>query len=183
MGDTSNPRIWEGATIYVAPVGTARPTDVTTAWSGTWKDVGVLHDETGMIESSSETTNDYYAWGGILVRTTRSKEKRTIKFAMLEDTAVVFGLVNPGSVTWTSGGTTVRTVKVRNTDKRAFGIETTDGSTVRRRVIPSGEVIEVADISHGEDKMTMYEVTVSVYPDAHGVLWYDLSNDDQVESS
>lgn len=176
MGDTSNPRIWEGAVVYTAPLSSTKPTDVTTAWAAAWKDVGLLHDETGMVEARSQTTNDYYAWGDVLVRTTRSKGKRTIKFAMLEDNDIVWGIVNPGSSDpTTSGGVTTRVVKVPTSDIRMYGFELSDGTTIKRRVIDRAEIIDVADIEYGEDKMTMYEVTLSVYP-VDGVLWRDIEN-------
>lgn len=182
-GDVANPRIWEGCSVYHAPVGTAGPTDVTTDLNAAFEDLGLLSDETGMVESRSETVTDHYAWGNILVRTTRSKHKRTLRVAFLEDNPSVFEVINPGSLTYTAGGTTIRTVKRPESYPRAWVLETTDGTNVRRRHIPRGEVIEVADIEHSEDSMTMFEATISVYPDADGVLWYDISNDDQVESS
>lgn len=182
-GNTANPRIWESADVYVAPVGTARPTNIATALSGTWVSVGLLSDETGMVEGRDEQVNDYYAWGNILVRTTRSKHKRTIKIAFLEDNPTVFGLVNPGSTTFTESNLATRTVKTPTANPKAWVIQTTDGENIRRRAIPRGEIIEVADITHSENEMTMYEATINVYPDSNGVLWYDISNDDQIESS
>lgn len=181
-GDTDNPRIWGGGDVYVAPVGTPAPTNIATALNAGFKPLGLL-DESGMVESRDETITDYWAWGGILVRTTRSKHKRTIKVTALESNPVVYDLVNPGSDETESGSISTRTVKVPTANPKAFVIETTDGDITRRRYIPRGEVLEVGDITAADEEMEMFELTITVYPDADGVLWKDISDDAQALSA
>src|SRR5688500_3782241 len=96
LGDTDNPRIWLGADAFTAPVGTSQPTDTETAWPEAWDELGLLSED-GMSEAREQDSTDHFAWGGIHVRTTRSKHKRTITVTALEDNPVVFALVNPGS--------------------------------------------------------------------------------------
>lgn len=181
-GDTANPRIWEGADAFSAPLGTTAPTDLTTAWAAAWLPLGLLSED-GASESRNDNITDHYAWGSILVRTTRSQHKRTIVITALEDNAVVFGVVNPGSDATTSAGptppagTTTRTVKVPTADPRAFGLELRDGAVTKRRVIPRGEVVEVGEVTLSDSEMTAYELTINVYPDSSGVLYIDLTDD------
>lgn len=177
-GDTENPRVWTGADAMVAPVGSTAPTDIASDWGADWEVLGLLSED-GMTESRSEDVTDHFAWGGVLVRTTRSKHKRTIVITALEDNPVVFGLTNPGSEVVTDAGITTRTVKVPGSDPRAFGLELVDGTITKRRVIPRAEVTGVGDISSTDADMSMYELTISVYPDADGVLWHDITNDPQ----
>lgn len=177
-GDTGNPRIWEGADAYAAPLGTTAPTDVSTAWAVGWLPLGLLSED-GASESRDQDMTDHYAWGGILVRTTRSKHKRTITITALEDNLTVFGLVNPGSTAVTATGTTTRTVKVPTSDPRAFGLELRDGDVKKRRVIPRGEVVEVGEVSLSDSEMTAFELTINVYPDSSGVLYMDITDDPQ----
>lgn len=177
-GDTENPRIWVNADAFVAPVGTVAPTNIVGAWDAAWEVLGLLSDD-GMTESRNEDVTDHYAWGGVLVRTTRSKHKRTIKITALEDNPVVFGIVNPGSEAATVGGVTTRTVKVPSADPRAFGLELVDGDITRRRIIPRGEVVTIGDIASSEAGMSMYELTINIYPDADGVLFLDITDDPQ----
>src|SRR4051812_14407091 len=108
-GDPANPRIWVNAKVLVAPVGTTAPTDIATAWSATWKDLGLLFED-GMTETRDQDSNDFYSWGGGLVRSQRAKHKRTFKVTALEDNLVVWGLVNPGSSAASTTGITTRTV-------------------------------------------------------------------------
>lgn len=177
-GSTENPRIWLNADVYVADYGTAGPTDIATDWPAGFEPLGLLSQD-GMTETRDETVNDHFAWGGILVRTTRSNHKRSFTVIALEDNPVVFGLVNPGSEAATVGDITTRTVKVPGVDVRAFGLELRDGDITRRRVIPRGEVVAVGDITRSEAAMEMYELTINVYPDGEGVLYLDITDDPQ----
>lgn len=178
-GSTVNPRIWVNADVYVAPVGTAGPTGVAAAWGAGWTALGLLSED-GMTEKNEQDQTDHYAYGAILVRTTKSKQKRTIKVTCLEDTPIVWGLVNPGSTAATATGITTRTVKVRNVpDPRAFGLQLVDGSIITRRIIPNAEVIEVGEVSMKDDEMAMYELMITIYPSAAGVLYTDITNDTQ----
>lgn len=181
-GSTENPRIWEGADVYTAPLEATLPTDIDTDWDTEWEALGLLGED-GSTESRDDDSTDHYAWGGILVRTTRSRHKRTITVTALEDNPVVFALVNPGSTVATAGGVTTRTVKVPTTDIRAFGFELVDGDITKRKVIPRGEITDVGDVTESESEMTMYELTITIYPDADGVLYYELTDDPQAEDT
>lgn len=190
-GDVNNPRIWVNADVYTAPLDTDGPTDTTTAWPGTWDALGLLSEDDGIVESRDQDKTDHYAYGGILVRTTRSKHKRTIKVTALEDNDVVFGLVNPGSLVETVGDLTTRTVVVPQTDPRSFGLEVRDGDITKRRIIPRGEITEIGDVSYSDDEMAMFELTIDVYPVVDeetygtplGVLWLDITDDPQAEAA
>jgi hypothetical protein len=179
-GSTDNPRLWEGADLYSAPSGTALPVDLDALMSTVpaWKAVGLLSED-GASESRDEDTSDFYAWGGKLIRTKRSKHKRSMKVTCLEDNLVVFGLVNPGSTVTTTGGINTRTVKIPKSDKQAFVLELVDGDITRRRHIPIGEVTEVGEVTLSESDLQAYEITVTIYPDSADVLYVDYDNDPQ----
>lgn len=179
-GNVANPRIWINADVYVAATATAAPTDVSTALPADWEAVGLLSED-GMTESREDEQTDHYAWGGILVRTTRSKHKRTFTVTCLEDNLVVYGLVNPGSTAATTAGVTTRTVKVPGTDPRSWVVQMKDGGITKRRYIPRAEVVEVGDVTSSDAAMVMYELTVNVYPDGDGVLYKDITDDPQAE--
>ena len=183
-GDTDNPRIWVNADVYVGDVGSTAPTDVTTALDAAFEALGLLSDD-GMTESREDESTDHYAYGGILVRTTRSKHKRTITVTALEDNPVVFDLVNPGSTASTSAGptppagVTTRTVKVPQPDPKAFVLELVDGDVTKRRHIARGEVVAVGDVQISDNEMTMYELTINIYPASDGTLYTDITDDTQ----
>lgn len=177
-GDTNNPRVWINADVRVAPLGSTAPTDIATAWDAAWDALGLLSED-GMTEQRSDTLTDMYAYGGILVRTTRSKHKRILKVIALEDNPTVFAIVNPGSTVATVGGVTTRTVKVPGTNRKAFGLEVKDGDITKRLVIPAGEVTAIADSKIHDAEMTMKELDITVYPDSGGVLYIEITDDPQ----
>ncbi|MFF5285185.1 hypothetical protein [Streptomyces sp. NPDC013171] len=177
-GDTDNPRLWQGADFYAAPIGTTAPTDVATALAAAWLPVGLLSED-GASESRDQDSSDFYAWGGVLVRTSKSKHKRQIVVTCLEENLVVFGLVNPGSSASTTTGVTTRTIKVPKADPRAFVLELHDGDVKKRRVIPKGEVESVGEVTLSDSALTAYELTITIYPAADGTLYLDITDDPQ----
>lgn len=177
-GNVNNPRLWEGADLWTAPVTTALPESLADAMTTVpaWKAVGLLSED-GASESRDEDSNDFYAWGGKLIRTKRSKHKRTITVTCLEDNLVVFGLVNPGSTVTTAEGVNTRTVKIPKQDKRSFVLELVDGDIARRRSIPLGEITAVGEVALSEADMQAFELTITIYPSSDDVLYVDYDND------
>jgi len=176
-GNASNTQLWNGADVFIAPEGTSGPTDLTTAWAASWEAAGLLDGEEGFTEEREEESSEHYAWGGILYRKTRSQHKRTIKFVALEDNAVTFDLVNPGSTRTATGGVRTSKVKVPTTKRFAIGFETRDGEKIKRRIVQSAEVAEIGEIKESETDPTVYEITVIIYPEADGTLYDEIATD------
>lgn len=174
-GDTTNAHSWDSADVYVGDVGSTGPTNLTTAIDAAFDPVGLVDGDEGFTEGRDEDRADHYAWGGILIKTTRAHHKRTLRFVALEDNAITFGLVNPGSTTTTATGVDTRVVKTPVADPRAFVFELSEGGSVqKRRHVPSAEVTEVGDIVDSEGNLVAYDITLSVYPASDGTLWKDI---------
>lgn len=169
-GDATNAALWTGADVYISPLTTTMPTDVTTAWAtvdADWAAVGLLDGEEGFTEGREDAdSSEHYAWGGLLVKATTSKHKRTVKFVALEDNPVVFALINPGSTRATALGVTTSTIKAPTTAEFAIGFEVRDGDWIKRRFCERAQVVEVGEIKESENELTVYEITVVLYPDA-----------------
>lgn len=180
-GDTDNPRIWLEGDIYVAPVGSAAPTNTSTALAAGWEPLGLLSED-GLTETIADDVTDHYSWGGILVRTTRSKHKRSFSVTVLEETAIVMGLWNPGSImSGPTAGVTTTDVYVPGPDPRAFVFEVVDGDITKRIYVPRGEVTGRGDVVYSETQMAMRELTISVYPDSTGLLYKEITDDPQAD--
>jgi hypothetical protein len=178
-GDVDNPRIWINADVYHAPEGSTMPTTPAAALDPAFEALGLLSDD-GMTESREEEQTDHYAWGGILVRTTRAKHKRTFTVTALEDNGRVFSVVNPGSTVTIAGANVTRGHYVpTEPNVRAWVIETVDGDITRRLCVARGEVTSVGDVVSSDSEMTGYELTITVYPDANGLLYTELTDDPQ----
>lgn len=175
-GTPTNAALWQNADVYLADAATAGPADVSAAWDvDDWSLVGLLDGDEGFAEAREDQSDEFYAWGGILVRKTKSKHKRTVKFVALEDNAVVFGLVNPGSTRATVSGLTTATVKIPTNAEFAIGFEVRDGDKVKRRSVKRATVEEIGEIKETESGLTAYEITVLIYPEADGTLYTELS--------
>lgn len=174
-GDTSNTHAYEDAPdLYVADVGTTAPTTLAASFGVGWTAVGLLGDD-GMTETREQDSSDHYAWGSILLRTIKSKHKRTFRAVLMEDNATTFGLLNPGSSTTTATGVDTRVVKAPAANIKAFGFDLKDGgASVKRIIIPRGEVTEVGDAVYSDGDVTGHEVTITVYPDASGNYFTEL---------
>jgi hypothetical protein len=176
-GNAKNTSVWQGADVYIAPEGTAGPSDLTTAWAAAWKAVGLLDGEEGFTESRDETTGEHYAWGGLLFKRTRSKHKRTFKFVALEDNDTVFSLVNPGSTRTSTAGVRTSAIKVPKGSVFAVGFELTEANKTKRRSALRAEVVEIGEVKESETDPTVYEITVVVYPESDGTLYHVVETD------
>ena len=169
-GDPDKASIWGDADVYVADVDGATPDNIDTPFGGDWDIVGLLDGDAGFEESRSQDSSDFFAWGGLLVRTSRRNFKLTRKFVALEENAVTLGLV------WPDSGQGERRVPKRKRVK--LGFETVDGDKVKRVITRRyAEVSEVGTIKDSESELTKLEITVDIYPDADGVL-FDVQPDD-----
>lgn len=179
-GDVANPRLWTGADVYFAALGTTAPTNIATALTSTWLAgaLGLLGED-GLSEKRDGDTTDRYAWGNILVRRTRSKHKRSFTVVALEDNPNVFALGNPGSSAATVSGVTTRTVKVPVITPVAVLLQLTDGGITKRRVVPKVDAEITGDVVLSETDLAGTEFTFTVYPAANGTLYYDISDDPQ----
>ncbi|MEU4568664.1 hypothetical protein [Micromonospora sp. NPDC023956] len=175
-GDPTKASIWEGADIFInETVGAEGPIDLTTPWASGWDVAGLLDGEEGLNWERDEDSNEFYAWGGILVKKTKSKHKRTVEFVALEDNEVTFLLVNPGSTRTVAGGVTTSVVKVPTNREFALGVELRDGDKRVRRIVKRATVDEVGEIKDSETELTVYTIKVVLYPEADGTLFTELS--------
>lgn len=184
-GDATKVDLWQDADVYIAPLLSTVPTGVTAAWAAAWQLVGLLDGEEGFTETREEESDEKYAWGSLLVKKTRGKHKRTIKFVALEDNATTFALANPGSVrSGTSGSGTVQTssVKVPAYVEVMVGFEVREGDKVRRRIVNRADVEMTGEVKDAEQEITVYEFTTTILPDGAGVLYTDLEGLDPAGS-
>lgn len=176
-GDARNAELWTGADVFIADLGTPEPTDVTEEWPSGWEPAGLLDGEAGFTMAREEESESFYAWGGLLVRKSKSQHTRTIAFAALEDNDVVFRLVNPGSTREDDGsGLVTSRVVVPQIEEFAIGFEMRDGATTKRRMVKRASVEEVGEVVESESGLTVYNITVVLYPEADGTLFTELKN-------
>lgn len=162
-GDTTKATIWPDADVYTAPLGTSAPATIDADFPAGWDLVGLLDGEEGFTQAREEDVNDHYAWGGILVRTSRRNFKLTIAFTALEDNDTTRALVWPDSP--------AGQIIVPRPNRILVAFETVEGDTKKRLISAhEAEVTVNADIVDKEDDLTKYPFLATIFPDADGVL-------------
>jgi hypothetical protein len=158
-GDIDNASNWPDADVYVAPLGTAVPATVATEFGVGWELVGLLDGDTGFTQTRDEERNDLYAWGGVIVRTTRRNFKLTIAFTALEDNDTTRDLIWPGSA--------AGSIVVPRPADVLLAFELREGAKVKRLITANYAQVDVTgDIVDNEADLTRYELTATIFPDA-----------------
>lgn len=164
-GDPTKANLWTDADVYVSwNLNAALPADAETPFGPDWHLVGLLDGDEGFPESRDEDTDDKFAWGGVLVRTSRQHFKLTKSFTALEDNETTRKLVWPGS--------TATRIKVPRPEQVLVAFETREGEKVRRLI--TAQYAECSlDGDHGENETDLESATIAatIYPTADGWLF------------
>lgn len=169
-GDPANATIWPDADVYTGPTTALDPADVDTPFPGTWDLVGLLDGEQGFVQARNEDVTDHYAWGGLIVRTSRKNFKQTVAFTALEDNDVTRDLVWPNS----SAGELV----VPRPQRIKIAFEMREGDVVKRLISKyEAEVTVDGEITDNEADLTKYTLLATIFPDSSGVLFVEQKTD------
>lgn len=172
-GDPNQAAVWANADVYVGALDATDPTDGAD-FGGEWDLVGLLDGEDGFSESMSQDSTDHFAWGGILVATTRKNFKLTRSFTALEDNETVYDLIYPGhTLTFDGEGGYTGDLPVPDFGaKFKVAFQTRSGDTIKRVISKNyAQVDERGDSTEGEDDLAKRPITVAIYPDDQGLLF------------
>lgn len=164
-GDPLKANLWTDADVYISTnLAATLPADASAAFGVDWDLVGLLDGDDGFPESRDEDTDDKFAWGGILVRTSRNHFKLTKSFTALEDNDTTFSLLWPGS--------SATQIKVPRPAKVLVAFETREGDKVRRLITANYAEVSL-DGDHGENETDLESMsfTATIYPTGDGVLF------------
>lgn len=162
-----------GGGIFVAPKGTTRPTDATTALNAAYKGTGYVSED-GVTETVDRSTDKIRAWGGDTVKVVQSEFGVQYEFTFIETLnsdvlKAVYGDANVTTTAATSSKGTLHKVKLNSgtLPEQQFVIDMKDGdATVRIDFI--GQISEVGDVTYSDEEVIGYPVTVVAIPDANG---------------
>lgn len=175
-----NVRIGTTGNLYIAPLGTAAPTDVKTPLPAAWKDLGYFSAD-GVTESWSDSTSNIVAWqNAVVVRTVVTESVGTLALQMIETNVRTLEAFYKGSkVTAGEAGEFKLDVIPIKAGASAFVLDWFDGDIATRIFVANGEVTARGDITYVNGSAVGYPITISTYPSAAigGALMRKFSND------
>lgn len=164
-----------GGAMYVAPAGTALPTDATTALAETFKSLGYISED-GLTNSNSPESEEIKAWGGDIVLTPITGRPDTYSVKLIESLNVDVLKMAYGDDNVTGTLETGITVKANATDLEEHPVVVDmilRNGVLKRICIPSAKVSEIGEISYTDADASGYELTLSCQPDADGNTHYE----------
>lgn len=163
-----------GGAIWSAPLGTALPTDATTALNAAFKDLGYVSDD-GLTNELTTDTAEIKAWGGDTVLTAQTGTSDTFTYKLIESLNIevlkeVYGASN---VT----GTLATGIKISVNSKEKIDhvivVETAVRDKFKRIVLPTAKIKEMAEITYVDGDPVGYGLTVQALPDSNGNTHYE----------
>lgn len=164
-GEPDNASLWADADVYVGQdLTSVNPATAADPFGATWDFVGLLDGDEGFTRTRDQDESDFFAWGGILVRTSRKNFKLAQKFTVLEDNPITRGLIWPGS--------TDTELIVPKPQPVKLGFELREGAKVKRLITRKHAIVTVdGDEQENESDLTKVGLIATIYPDADGVLF------------
>lgn len=155
--------------VYVAPAGTAVPTDATTALAAAYKSMGYISDD-GLVNTIDVDTDDVHAWGGDLVLMGQTTFGETFTVNLLETNVDALGVYyGSGNVTNVGGVITVKQTSAALPNVVVVFELVMSGGRVKRIVVPNAQLVDRSgDITYTDGDPIMYPVKFQAYPDATG---------------
>lgn len=165
-----------GGAVYRAPLGTALPTDATTALAAAFEDMGYI-SENGVVNGNSPDTEKIREWGGQVVLIVSTEKPDTFKMTFLEalNGNVLKTVYGDNNVTVDAQAGTISVVaNAAALEEHVYVIDVAmRGGAMKRTAIPRGALSELGDIVYKADEAIGYEVTLDCMPDASGNNHYE----------
>lgn len=154
-----------GGSIYCAPVGTALPTDASTALAEAYKCLGYVSEE-GLKNNLDRSRQEIKAWGGDTVMLLDNSVDDTFKYMLIEclNVEVLKHVYGSDNVTEDNGKISVDVTDMPAAEEHVLVIETILKDHLKRIILPRAAVKEVAEIEYVDDDVIGYDTTVTCMP-------------------
>jgi hypothetical protein len=169
--------------VYRAPLGTALPTDTTTALNVAFIPLGWVDDD-GITVDIARPNTPQYGWGGGLVASLQTSFNNTFSFKLLQplDPDVLKTVYSDSNVTVTPPTSTVGTLTTTTVNPK-LPVNSTwvfsgyyQQATVRWAV-PIARVTTQRATRWTHKALQVYDVTVQAFPDTSGNFSYLITDD------
>lgn len=167
--------------ILVAPVGTAAPSDIETAWAGTWIDLGYANDD-GVTFRDSKTMEQIPVWQLFYAaRWIVTGREGSASFVLRQWSADTVQLAFGGGTITTTAGPPAHYLYTPpdpgDIDERAIGVEWIDGTKIYRLVLPKVVVTDAVETNLTKATAADLPITVSIVGVDGAAPWSLRTND------
>lgn len=149
--------------IYVAPTGTAAPTDTSTALNAAFKGLGYVSDD-GITETVDRSIDDIVAWqNSTTVRSVVTDAKVSYEFTLIQTNKDTQEFVNGATVTQSVPHGTYTLTPGSTGGRKSFVFHIIDGAQIKRIYVAEGELTERGETTYASGEAIAYECTVVAY--------------------
>lgn len=174
-GNPDNANIWANGDVYIGdeeaetPMDSEKKTPNGEDFGSDWDLGGLLDGSEGFTESISLDSNDFFAWGGVFLGSTKQHLKITRTFTAYEDNETIMSLRYPGSdleYDDKTGGY-AGSLMIDDLQKRfKIGFQTRTGSNIKRVVTRLyAQIEEWGDSTENEEGVATFPFTVAIFPE------------------
>jgi hypothetical protein len=155
--------------IFVAPAGTAVPTDATTALAAAYKNLGYVSED-GLVNGVETDTESVTAWGGDMVLEDQTSFSENFTFNLIEtniDTLKFY--YGEDKVTEAAGVITIKQ-NSKTLPECVLVVELVlTGGRVKRIVVERGKIADrSSEISYVDGEAISYPINLRALPDSDG---------------
>jgi hypothetical protein len=159
----SKVRVAVSGEVYVAPTGTALPTDTTAALNAAFKAMGYVSED-GITQENERDIEDILAWqNAAVVRSRVTSAKESFTFTLIETSKDTVEFAYGTTVTQSAPHGTYTITPSATGGSKAFVFEIIDGTNIKRIAIAEGEISERGETVYASGEPIGYEVTVVAY--------------------
>lgn len=176
--NAANVKVGITGELFVAPIGTSRPTSATDSLDGAYVGLGYVSED-GVTEAHEDSVDNIVAWqNSTIVRAVRTASLMTLSCTLIETKGSVLELFHPGATIESDGATGWKLeVPTPEIARRQFALNVVDGAKVMRIDIGNGEITSRGEVTYGSSDAVGYQITITCYPDENGLLCVKYSND------
>lgn len=155
--------------VFVAPAGTAVPTNATSPLDAAFKGLGYVSED-GLVNSLESDTENVNAWGGDLVLVGQTNFMETFMVNLIETNAEALKVFyGPDNVVVTGQNITIKqNSKQLSKIVVVFEIVMT-GGRIKRIVVPNAQIVDRSgEITYVDGEPIAYPALFQAYPDSDG---------------
>jgi hypothetical protein len=153
--------------VYAGPLGTALPTDTTTALNASFLGLGYVGED-GLTMTKGGDVTTIRAWGGDSVKVVKATDDLSFNWTFIESSdQVMEEIFGADNVSVGVSDTTIQ-VNGQQVGPREWVFEIVDGDFAIRIVCPNAELSGEVSVTFVDGQAVAWPATITCLPDASG---------------